>query len=397
MKRRSIFSNLAICLLISGLISCHKKPDKNAAATLGGGTTNAGHPTLQLAVGTNHTCVSNGSTVKCFGKNDIGQLGRGKKSTTPVNADYSPAGVNGIEASGGPVSRIVAGTDHSCVLQGPKVKCWGSSAYGKTGLSGDRTVPAIVDAFTAQTTNLFAGSTSTCIFYGTVSGSTVTSNRVQCFGDSSYGQLSYSSLSDVTTLSLGESHSCMIKDSGIKCVGKNDLGQLGNETNISSSSLSGVVTMERAASATMVSVGFSHTCAIAYGKLYCWGEGMSGQLGLSNTDSQNIPNEVNFSGDPVWVSAGNQYTCALSSSGQLYCWGKNDKGQLGDGTTTDRLSPTLVSQITGVDSVMASVAGGHTCATSGSTLYCWGSNAYGQLGQGGTADLNVPAKVTTGF
>jgi hypothetical protein len=80
------------------------------------------------------------------------------------------------------------------------------------------------------------------------------------------------------------------------------------------------------------------------------------------------------------VSAGGYHTCAVKTDGSLWCWGRNDYGQLGDGTYADRNTPVQI--MTGVSSVALGYS--HTCAvkTDGS-LWCWGYNYYGQLGDGG--------------
>ncbi len=97
--------------------------------------------------------------------------------------------------------------------------------------------------------------------------------------------------------------------------------------------------------------------------------------------------------DAVELTTGYRHTCARRSSGVAVCWGSNEYGQLGDGTITDRLTPTPVSGLT--DAVELSAGHRHTCARQSSGLVaCWGSNAYGQLGNGTTFDQRVPAAVT---
>jgi alpha-tubulin suppressor-like RCC1 family protein len=96
----------------------------------------------------------------------------------------------------------------------------------------------------------------------------------------------------------------------------------------------------------------------------------------------------------VQVSSGQDHTCATRSDGTLWCWGLNSEGRLGDGTTTNRLSPVQVVPGT----TWAWVAGSqfHTCATrSDGTLWCWGKNDYGQLGDGTTTNRLSPVQVGT--
>ena len=93
------------------------------------------------------------------------------------------------------------------------------------------------------------------------------------------------------------------------------------------------------------------------------------------------------------VSSGNSHTCAVLYSGEVKCWGYNYNGQLGDGTTTNRLTPVLVSGIT--NAINVSSGGFHTCATlSTGEIKCWGDNDYGQLGDGTTTDRLTPVLVS---
>jgi alpha-tubulin suppressor-like RCC1 family protein len=98
---------------------------------------------------------------------------------------------------------------------------------------------------------------------------------------------------------------------------------------------------------------------------------------------------------PVTVSAGWRHTCGLTISGTAYCWGSNQYGQLGDGTHTADIGPTLVAG----GNTFVSIAAGtsHTCGitTTGDAL-CWGRNSSGQVGDGTTADRAEPSVVSGG-
>jgi alpha-tubulin suppressor-like RCC1 family protein len=91
------------------------------------------------------------------------------------------------------------------------------------------------------------------------------------------------------------------------------------------------------------------------------------------------------------VALGDSHTCAVKTDGSLWCWGNNFYGQLGDGTNTSRNTPVQIMS-SGVSSV--SLGGDHTCAvkTDGS-LWCWGYNNYGQLGDGSAGWKNTPVYI----
>jgi len=141
----------------------------------------------------------------------------------------------------------------------------------------------------------------------------------------------------------------------------------------------------RAQDSTKISAGLNHTCAVLTdGTLWCWGSNSEGQLGTGNTTSQTSPIRVGTASNWRAVSAGNNSsTCAVNTLNEVFCWGFNFNGQTGVAATTSRVtSPTKVTALgTTVQSV--SVGSHNVCVvnTSGSIL-CWGSNQYGQLGNG---------------
>lgn len=153
-----------------------------------------------------------------------------------------------------------------------------------------------------------------------------------------------------------------------------------------------------------VSCSRLHTCGVKNdGKLFCWGKGDKGQLGNGELMDELIPRQVSdellvraieVSASGTTTADGTQmaHTCAVSVDGEVYCWGSNDFGQLGDGTISLRPEPVAAARIAGAKGVAA--GGYHTCAwTDQAELFCWGGNRWGQLGVGDTVDSTAPRQI----
>jgi alpha-tubulin suppressor-like RCC1 family protein len=144
------------------------------------------------------------------------------------------------------------------------------------------------------------------------------------------------------------------------------------------------------------------TGAVGTSALYAWGWGYPGSLGNNSTNSSSVPVAVDMTGvlsgkTITKIAAGPLHTLALSSEGRVYAWGTNSNSQLGDNSTTGRLVPVAVST-TGVLSgktitTMAAGAYHSLAVTSEGRVYAWGSNVYGQLGNGSANASTVPVAV----
>lgn len=142
-------------------------------------------------------------------------------------------------------------------------------------------------------------------------------------------------------------------------------------------------------------MGNSHAFGITNGgQVYGWGYNYAGQLGVSDNSGTATanPNPILLSIDNVKLLApGNNHTLALKNDGTVYAWGDNSRGQLGNGTTTASINPV---QVTGLSNIKA-IAGGSNhsvaLATDGK-VYAWGLNADGQLGDDSTTQRTAPVE-----
>lgn len=196
----------------------------------------------------------------------------------------------------------------------------------------------------------------------------------------------------VVEVGAGKDFSCaMLADGRVFCWGNNASGQLGNGMMMNSSRAVAVVGIDDAID---LAVGGSHACVVRRGgQVFCWGENGRGQLGDGTNTDRSSPVRAGTIADAVGVSAGEDFTCAVRRTGQVECWGSNDQGQLGDGTTVSRGTAMLVSSLPAVIGVSAGTD--HVCAwTVSGALYCWGSNGQGRLGDGTTIQQRTPIEIT---
>jgi Regulator of chromosome condensation (RCC1) repeat len=191
-------------------------------------------------------------------------------------------------------------------------------------------------------------------------------------------------------LTAGRDHACALDAGGdVSCWGDNFFGQLG--TGDTSDRATPVATTGLGSGVGAVSAGYRHTCAVtAAGGIKCWGYNQFGRLGDGTTTDSSTPVDVvGLTSGATAVAAGNTLTCGLTAGG-VKCWGANGSGQLGDGTNTASATPVDVS---GLGSGVVAIDAGevHACAlTSAGGVKCWGSNQYGQLGDGTTTSRNTP-------
>ena len=331
---------------------------------------------VQVAAGALHTCARKAdNSLYCWGRGELGNGGPMVPSQpTPV----------AVTALGTNVIRVAAGTTTCAIRQGGSLWCWGNNLLGQVGdgtSSGDELVDGQPHRILPQ-------------------------------------QLA---LSNIVSVAAGAGHTCAVEAGGdLHCWGSNSLGQIGNATTTGSACGSNVCrpspTRVTALSTLVadVAVGGRHTCAVTKdGRLYCWGENTTGQLGTGSTGGESCqpslpcrssPAQVTALGNDVaQVAAGGSHTCAVLKNGTLWCWGVNSSGQVGNGTQTGSqctlpggssfpICVTSPAQVTALGANVAQVvtAGDRTCARlKDRSLWCWGDNAWGEIGAPTDADAGI--------
>ena len=201
----------------------------------------------------------------------------------------------------------------------------------------------------------------------------------------------------------GGAHSCAISGGAVFCWGQDADGQLGNGGSVGDPDSPAAVQATGLSGAAQVCAGDSHSCAVLRdGRVACWGAGADGRLGTGSSSDQTAPLVLSAFGDAtllgraVQVACGAAFSCALLEDGRIACFGANGDGQLGDGGTTGRALPEAVDS--GADRFTQLTAGArHACAVRAGddALFCWGDGSFGKLGDGGTSDNLVPARVGT--
>jgi alpha-tubulin suppressor-like RCC1 family protein len=193
------------------------------------------------------------------------------------------------------------------------------------------------------------------------------------------------------------SHTTAVKTDGTLWTwGTNSSGELGDNTTTNRSTP--VTTFAGGTDWKSVACGRSHTAAIKTdGSLWVWGRGASGELGNFANTTRSTP-VTTFAGGNNWkqVSCGYHHTAAIKTDGTLWCWGDGGDGRLGDGTGTNRNTPVTTST-GGTNWKQVSCGRNHTAAikTDG-TLWGWGYNANGQLGDNSVTNRFVPVVTSAG-
>lgn len=211
-------------------------------------------------------------------------------------------------------------------------------------------------------------------------------------------------------LSSGWNSTCAIANSNTWCWGRNDYGNLGDGTR--TQRLEPVMVSRDSGMGskpdTYVGLGHQFSCSVSGGEVWCWGRTYEGRTGQTTAEGSHVlPQQVTGSlagGTVTQIAIGRAGGCALTTTGRVHCWGSNQWGQLGNGrdgggneaTSEDRANPALVNGLTSVTAITSGHETESFCALrSNGQVWCWGRNHVGQLGTGSAAEyINTPQRVT---
>jgi alpha-tubulin suppressor-like RCC1 family protein len=339
---------------------------------------------------------------------------------------------------------ISAGLKHYCALDNASgtVYCWGSDTCSDdtfgycdydlqnsnvSTIGSGPIYPRISDTAPDNTTHLGDNSSSTPLVMPSVIPSNPvfmassrntncvmnsTQDNVTCWGRyrmNNYGIDSGSSIwrqshstNSFLDIDTGREHGCVVlSDRTVKCWGYARMGAIGDGNSVYYTDHGTLATGVN--NAVDIALGQDHSCALFdNGTVQCWGKDASGQLGDNATNSSGVNNgstegvdtAVSISGSIsnfIQIAAYSRSTCGLTDNATIWCWGANDSGQLGDGTTTDRDYPVQVSGIDNARDIYLGTATGCAAVDNRTNLKCWG-NYY--LGDGSTTVSSTPVTVT---
>ena len=353
-----------------------------------------------------HTCATDDAgAVFCWGSNADDQLGDGSGMDR-----HAPAAVVGLPVPATAL-RVAAGEKFSCaLLRSGDVYCWGDDADGQLGDGASTSGPAptrVAFPMSVNAVELAAGTAHACAI--------LEDGTAWCWGKGDRGQLGndvvaaralapvqVSGITGAISIAGGAEHSCTVTGDGrVHCWGSNSDWQLGTTAGASTPT---PVVVGDLAGAQAVTTGAFFSCALRADAVHCWGRNAAGQLGDGTRDVAMLVRRVLapagasdvYLTDAIHVEAGAAHACAVLRDARVVCWGDNDDGELARTIPVSSPTPVLVHDSTGADLAgVVRVACGrdHTCAIArdGASVYCWGANGSGQLGDDTTTDRASPA------
>lgn len=300
-----------------------------------------GKNAVQIAANYDTACALTGNQkVYCWGKNTRGQLGQGDIETRDGIVEV-------VIGASLPVAKIVGTADRFCALTtGQQVYCWGYAGNASSTGGG------------------FIGTGSTSSAYTPV--------YISALG------------TGVTDISISYYNTCALKGSALYCWGSNYYGIVGGTRTDPPTSQRSAILMPAPLdqNVSKVSMGVTHACVLIANEVYCWGDNTAGQLGRGVTYTATNPGTtaekvIGLSGTIVDVWAGYYTTCAKNSAGEVYCWGRNTERQYSSNPSNVYSTPQRVPEFDNADYIVPQRT---LCLIRNQELLCRGDNLYGSVG-----------------
>ncbi len=334
-------------------------------------------PIVQIAAsstasGGGHFCaLREDGSAWCWGRNDQGQLGDGTR-----DAHSRPVRVLDLPA----VEELALGARHSCArTSSGVVYCWGSNTDRQLG-AGDVSVTGVPRPVAVEGV---AGATRISGGYG-FSCAVLADGGVWCWGSSTSGELGLATgtalparrldgLADVRDIALGAYHGCALTNAGsVFCWGDGALGDGSDDDHPEPGQVADLTGV------TQIASGPTTSCAVSGDEVWCWGTNAAHPTGAY------VPlpaRALTGAADIAMGAAG----CAIRTDRRLACWGR----WIGDGTPDLRLVPASLGAPVDVLEIAANGANA-VCARTGDSIWCWGQNANGEVGDGTTEERPSP-------
>ncbi|MDF2695715.1 MAG: hypothetical protein K0S65_4098, partial [Labilithrix sp.] len=396
---------------------------------------------VELVAGETHFCARmSGGTVRCWGDDYWGQLGRGEAGEEAPD----PGSIPPVVGLSNAVQISAAGRLTCALLADGAVSCWGSNLFGELGLQVDppaedadrHPIPSPVALDGAIATRVDVGIDSAC--------AVLTTGKLVCWGGTQQLKLARPDVWDrgPYPVAVGPGNAEIDASTFTKTFGSSKTtlsltttgevfswGAISGADGIVSGRISSVSPsltpkrIEELSSVTSVAVSpilqrqpsesdsnqrpggpgtaiesYAHGCAISNGDVFCWGNSFYGALCTGLPDREPLPKRAPVSG-PAWpqqIAVGDETTCVRMTDGTVQCCGENTHGALGTGSV-DGFS-AFFAPATAFKSHAVQVAASRAsiCAlVQGGTVECWGSNASGELGRAPDhGAYGMPMKIT---
>ncbi|MEO8200195.1 MAG: hypothetical protein ABI679_06725 [Gemmatimonadota bacterium] len=301
------------------------------------------------------------------------------------------------------VLAVSGGDDHACLLvANGDAHCWGWGGQGQLGPGDtlDYNIPTKVTGGISFR-QIAAGSAHTC--------GLTENGTAYCWGGNAVGALGdgngvFRSKVPVAvngglrfrTISSGTGYTCGVTTNDLGyCWGSGLSGELGNgilEDEFEPVRVAGGLKFKD------ISTSLFHSCGVTTtGAAYCWGDNQYGKLGIGNLANSAVPVAVTGNHNFVSIGTGDFFTCGLTEQGKVYCWGSNVSFELGNGAPGVSYTTEPVTLYGNPTFVSIAVGSYHACGfNSSGTLSCWGANTYGKLGNGRESATAVPVPVAGG-